>query len=329
MPTLSAAAIKERMLPFLRERGFSETATNTIADVFLENNLEGVDSHGLARFPNLIRAIDTGRVIATEGPECIASFGAWEQWDGLCGAGPLNARAAMDRAIELGKEFGLGCVALRRTNHWMRGGTYGKQAAVAGFAGICWTNTMPNMPPWGSNSPRLGNNPIVIAAPNGDAPVVMDMAMTQFSYGKLEQHRIHGTQLPVAGGIDRDGEQSKDPAAILESGKLLPAGFWKGSGLAFALDLLASLLASGNATSHIAEMTGEQQISQVFLAFDVARSGESEAIAQRVQEAIDWLKGDEQDQVRYPGERAARTRADRLANGIPLPDETWDALDNL
>lgn len=329
MPTLSADSIKQTLLPFLLNRGFSEAAANTIADIFVENNLEGVDSHGVARFPNLIRAIDTGRVVATEGPKQIASFGAWEQWDGLSGSGQLNAKASMDRAIELAKQFGLGCVALRRTNHWMRGGTYGRHAAVAGFAGICWTNTMPNMPPWGSDAPRLGNNPLVIAIPHADGPIVMDMAMTQFSYGKLEQHRIYETELPVVGGKDADGNLTTDPAAILESGNLLPAGFWKGSGLAFALDLLGSLLASGNATSDIAKMEKEHDISQVFIAFDLNRSNDQEAIALRVQEAIAWLKGDDSENVRYPGERAANTRAERLVSGIPIPEETWNAIATL
>ncbi|MBK1876133.1 Ldh family oxidoreductase [Pelagicoccus mobilis] len=137
MLVLSADSIKQRVLPFLLERNFSEKAANIIADAFVENNLEGVDSHGLARFPNFIKATDAGHVLPTEGPKRVASFGAWEQWDGLCGAGPLNARAAMDRAIDLAKEFGIGCVALRRTNHWMRGGAYGKQAADAGYASIC------------------------------------------------------------------------------------------------------------------------------------------------------------------------------------------------
>lgn len=326
MLMLSPQKIGDKILPILIRKGFGEHAARTIAQVFIENNLEGVDSHGLARFPNFISSIDAGRIQITDGPERVASFGAWEQWDGLCGAGPLNARAAMNRAMEIARDSGLGCVSLRRTNHWMRGGTYGKQAADAGMVGICWTNTMPNMIPWGGNSPTLGNNPLILAAPFDGAPVVMDMAMTQFSYGKLEQHRLHGTQLPVTGGWDADGELTRDPEDILETEKLLPAGYWKGTGLAFVLDLLASLLASGNATSDIAQLNGEQQVTQVFLAFDVARSGNGEEIATRIREAIDWVKGDEPESIRYPGQRAAETRLERLAHGIPIPEETWQAI---
>jgi 3-dehydro-L-gulonate 2-dehydrogenase len=84
----------------------------------------------------------------------------------------------------------------------MRGGTYGWQAAEAGVIGICWTNTMPNLPPWGGGEPCLGNNPLVIAVPRKGGHVVLDMAMSQFSYGALESYRSRGEMLPVDGGFD-------------------------------------------------------------------------------------------------------------------------------
>lgn len=313
----------------LESRGFGKDEAKVIADVFTENNLEGVDSHGLARFPSFVKGLDSGRIKVTSGPEVSSRFGAWEQWDGLCGAGPLNARAAMDRAMELARQSGLGCVAMRRTNHWMRGGTYGKQAADAGMVGICWTNTMPNLEPWGGRSARLGNNPLVLAAPLKGAPVVMDMAMTQFSYGKLEQYKSSGEALPVDGGFDSDGNVSRNADDILESGRLLPAGFWKGSGLAFVLDLLAGLLSSGNFTSDISKMPGEQQISQVFLAFDIERSGSVDSIQERVLEAVQWMQSDESEHVRYPGQRAAAERRDRELNGIPFADDLWESVRSL
>src|SRR5205823_1096144 len=145
----------------------------------------------------------------------------------------------------------LGCVALKNTNHWMRGGSYGWQAAEAGVIGICWTNTMPNLPPWGASDQRLGNNPLVIAVPRPPGHVVLDMAMSQFSYGALASYRLRGEQLPVAGGFDIDGQLTRDPAAIEHSGRPLPIGFWKGSGLALMLDMLAALLSGGRATHQV------------------------------------------------------------------------------
>ena len=181
----------------------------------------------------------------------MARFGALERWDGRSGPGNLNAYAAMERAMALSREHGVGCVALGNTNHWMRGGTYGWQAAEAGLIGICWTNTMPNLPPWGATEPCIGNNPLVIGVPRAKGPVVLDMAMSQFSYGALESYRKRGEALPVDGGFDADGNLTRDAGAIEASQRLLPVGYWKGSGLAVVLDAMAAMLSLGKATHQI------------------------------------------------------------------------------
>ena len=168
-------------------------------------------SHGLNRFPRFVRQIKAGVVRPDAEPVCAARFGPWEQWDGQLGPGNLNATAATDRAIALAKEHGLGLVALRNTNHWMRGGTYGWQAVGAGVAFIGWTNTTPNMPPWGTLTSKLGNTPVIIAIPRGDEPVVLDVAMSQFSYGKMETLQLRGEQLPMPGGYDEAGHLTTDP----------------------------------------------------------------------------------------------------------------------
>ena len=78
----------------------------------------------------------------------------------------LNAHAAMQRAIALAKQNGLGAVALSNTNHWMRGGSYGWLAAEAGVFAVCWTNTMPNLPPWGATTPALGKKKLSVTCQN-------------------------------------------------------------------------------------------------------------------------------------------------------------------
>src|SRR4029077_1138876 len=195
----------------------------------------------------------------------VNTSGALERWDGMGGPGNLNAYQCMDRAIALSREHGVACVALASTNHWMRGGSYGWQAADAGVIGICWTNTLPNLPPWGASDPRVGNNPMVIAVPRPKGHVVLDMAMSQFSYGALASYRMRGELLPVDGGFDADGRLTRIPEAIEASNRPLPIGFWKGSGLALMLDLLAALLSGGKATHQItADPDRETMLSQVF-----------------------------------------------------------------
>ena len=224
----------------------------------------------------------------------------------------------MERALSLARQHGLGAVALANNTHWMRAGSYGWQAADAGSIGICWTNTLPNLPPWGSAEPRLGNNPIVFAVPRPDGHVVLDMAMSQFSYGALAAYRERGEQLPVDGGFDSAGRLTRDPGAIEASGRPLPIGYWKGSGLALLLDMIAAVLSGGLATHQIPqEPEREIGISQFFLAIDPAGLGPAGAAAEIANGIIASLGS------RYPGQRTLALRAENLALGVPVEPAVW------
>ncbi|PYU68116.1 MAG: 3-dehydro-L-gulonate 2-dehydrogenase, partial [Acidobacteria bacterium] len=226
------------LLRVLLKLGFEQQRARLCARLFTDASRDGVYSHGLNRFPQFVRMIQTGVIAVDAEPELVTSFGSLERWDGKSGPGTLNAYRCMDRAIARSRQQGIGCVALANTNHWMRGGSYGWQAADAGVIGICWTNTMANLPPWGASDPRVGNNPVIIAVPRGKGHVVLDMAMSQFSYGALASYRMRGEPLPVEGGFDAAGWLTRDPVAIEASRRPLPIGYWKGSGLALMLDLV-------------------------------------------------------------------------------------------
>lgn len=314
----------------LHKYGLNPERAARCATIFAENSLVGVASHGLNRFPGLIEFIQKGYVNPHAEVTKIAGTGAWEQWDGNLGVGPLNAYACTERAMALAKQHGVGCVGLRNTNHWMRGGYYGWMAAEAGFGLISWTNTKPNMPAWGGIDRHVGNNPLVLAVPNPDGPVVLDMAMSQFSIGRMEGAQRSGHQLPLPGGYDAQGALTQDPGAILATNRVLPAGFWKGSGLAILLDLVAGLLSGGLATYQIGQQVTEYGVSQVFLAFDVTHFGGVDLIQQAVAGVITDLHTtiptEAGGEVLYPGERALRTRIDNLQNGITVEPTIWERV---
>jgi 3-dehydro-L-gulonate 2-dehydrogenase len=267
-------------------------------------------------------------------PEVVARFGALERWNGKRGPGNLNALAAMDRAIALGREHGLGCVALANTNHWMRAGTYGWQAADAGLVGICWTNTMPNLPPWGGAERVIGNNPLVIAVPRADGPVVLDMAMSQFSYGALESYRKRGEMLPVEGGFDTEGNLTRDPAAIEKSWRPLPVGFWKGSGLSVVLDMIAAMMSLGRATHQTApDPLLETSVSQMFVTMNPDAFGPAPRAAQIADEIVVSLHNCQpakpETKVRYPGEQTLHIRKENLRLGLPVEAEVWELIQSM
>lgn len=308
--------------------GFEQRRAELCARLFAETDRDGVYTHGLQRFPRFLEMIEKGIVDVSASPVRVEAHGALERWDGCSGPGNLNAHESMARAVELSRQHGLGCVALRNTNHWMRGGSYGWQAAEAGALAFCWTNTLPNLPPWGSARPLLGNNPLVIAVPRPAGHVVLDMAMSQFSYGALSAYRARGEQLPVVGGFDIEGRLTQDPAAVEESGRPLPIGFWKGSGLALLLDMAAALLSNGLATHQIPpDPLAETCLSQVFIAFDLSGLGGTESHI--VDDIVESLHTDGGEGVRYPGERTLSIRQENTEHGIPVEPSVWQQVQSL
>jgi 3-dehydro-L-gulonate 2-dehydrogenase len=234
----------------------------------------------------------------------------------------------MDRAIKLAKERGVGAVSLKKSNHWMRGGTYGLQAAGQGCIGICATNTMPNMPAWGSVEPRLGNNPLVIGIPREGGPLLLDMALSQFSYGKLQEYEWEQQPLPVAGGYDAEGNLSTDPAAIKASKRTLPIGYWKGSGLSLMLDVLTAAISGGWSVGDIGAQGKEFGLSQFFLCIDAQHldKGIVERIIEYTERSAPVPGG---GGVRYPGKRVYQTREQNRKLGIPVNEDAWQTLKNL
>lgn len=307
--------------------GFAADRAAPCARLFAETSRDGVYSHGLNRFPQFVRMIKSGVVVVGARPQCTDGFGSLERWDGNRGPGNLNAWHCMDRAVSLARGHGIGCVALANTNHWMRGGTYGWQAAEAGVIGVCWTNTLPNLPPWGASDPRVGNNPLVIAVPRAAGHIVLDFAMSQFSFGALSVCRKRGEQLPVPGGFDAAGNLTHDPAAIESSKRPLPIGYWKGSGLALLLDLVGATLSGGSATYQIPdEPERETGLSQVFIAIDPAAlpsNRSASAIADDIIANFQLPESTDGIRVRYPGEQVLQTRKQNLAQGIPVDPEIW------
>jgi len=212
----------------------------------------------------------------------------------------------------------------------MRAGTYGWQAADAGFIGICFTNTIANLPPWGGIDPRLGNNPLVIAIPRAEGNVVLDMAVSQYSVGKLQQYKMNGEVLPLPGGYDTAGNLSTDAAAILESKRLLPVGFWKGSGLSLVLDLLASILSQGNSTANITQNETESGVSQVFICIKPQNNNYTANI---IEEIISYTKSSRSEHegksISFPGENTMKTREKSLADGVLVDERIWEKVKNL
>lgn len=318
----------------LEKAGCDKERAAKIARIITENTMDGSATHGANRFPRLVDEIKTGVVCLDGKMTKVSGFGGLEVWDGGFGFGVLNADAAMNRAVELAKTHGIGCVSLRHSNHWMRPGRYGWKAAEAGMIGICWSNTSGNMPVWGAKDVRMGNNPIVMAVPSANGPVMVDMAMSQFSNGKMEVAKQKGEQMPMPCGWDEDGELTTDPETVLKTKRLIQTGYWKGSAFAMIMDMACVASSLGMSTPVIDEVKREKGTetghSQMFIAINCAAVADREQADQLLMEAQQAYLASEPEgsgtQIRIPGQTVLSKRAQAEKDGVPVLETTWEKI---
>ncbi len=197
---------------------------------------------------------------------------------------------------------------------------------------ISWTNTESVMPAWGGRDSRVGNNPFVIAVPRKKGHIVLDMAMSQYSYGKLQTTRLKGRKLPFPGGFDEDGNLTDEPGPIEASMRILPMGYWKGSGFAIMLDVLAAVLSEGAPTNAIDQIqqgscTG---CSQIFILIDPAKLGGEKFTEEIANSVVDYvhksIPAEDSTGTLYPGENALTTRQKQMKVGILVDDAVWSEV---
>jgi 3-dehydro-L-gulonate 2-dehydrogenase len=327
---ISREQMLERFTSILLKLDFAKERAEACAKIFTDNSVDGIYTHGVNRFPVFVQYVKAGHVQPNAMPSLHHKFGGIEQWNGNRGSGPLNAIYATDTAMRLASEHGIGCVALANTNHWIRGGTYGWHAAKAGFVFIGITNTIGVMPAWGAIDSRLGNNPFVMALPYKDEAIVLDMAMSQYSFGAMELSVLKGEKLAVHGGYNKEGELTNDPAEVLASRRALPIGYWKGAGMSFLLDVLATILSGGLAGHQITKSGIETDISQIFIAIDISKLSNHSVITKTVEAIIEdyhqSVTADASKKITYPGERVLKNRKTNLANGIPVLKTVWEKI---
>ena len=227
----------------------------------------------------------------------------------------------------------MGGKALRNANQQMRVGPFSEKKTKKGYIGICWTNALAVMPPWGAKECRIGTNPLIIAVPT--TPITMvDMSCSMYSYGMLEVHRLAGRQTFVDAGFDDEGNLTRDPSIVEKNRRLLPMGFWKGSGLSIVLDMIATLLSNGESTVAVTEDKNDEYcVSQVFIAIEVDRLIDGKSKDEKLNRIMDYVKtaerSDPTQAVRLPGHEFTTILSDNQANGIPVDERVWAKLKTL
>jgi LDH2 family malate/lactate/ureidoglycolate dehydrogenase len=244
--------------------------------------------------------------------------------------GPAASVKALDHALALAREFGIGLVAVGRSTHFGAAGYYARRAAGADIVSIVMSNAFKRMAPYGSADVFLGTNPLAIGIPLADHdPFVLDMATSIAAQGRITRAKQLDEEIPFGLAIDPEGRPTRDPAAAL-AGSLMPVGGAKGSGLALAISLLAVLLAQADCDDEMASLykgfDRPQNTGHVFIAVDASRLGDGVLALDGMIERLMALRPVEGSAaVEYPGQAGARLARVRMQGGIPInPGELLD-----
>ena len=254
--------------------GISEKASTTMAEALVEADLAGLPSHGVMQGEVYLARLRAGSLTTAEQAERVVDRDAMAVLDAHNMLGHLAAAQAVDLAVEKARRFGIAAVAVRNAFHFGAAGRYAAMAAKAGCVGIVMANTKATMPAPGGAQALVGTNPIAVAIPTADEPaIVLDMATSAGSVGKIRMAGKAGRAIPEGWAVAADGSPTTDPAEALK-GLLLPAAGPKGFGLSLIVDLLCGLLSSGIwgeaiPTIH-GDLTKPAPSTHLYIAIDIA-----------------------------------------------------------
>jgi len=309
----------------LATHGVPEQDAATVAACLVSADLRGVDTHGIARLPGYLDRLRRGLINPRPqlAPQRVTPVAA--SLDGQDGFGFVVGMRAIEEAMAIAHEFGIGVVAARRSSHFGMAASYVLPAIEAGFLALVFSNASPAMPPWGGREALLGTNPFAAGAPGGKlGPFLLDMSPAVAARGKIRRAERRGEKIPLGYALDAQGRPTTDPTAAL-AGVVLPIGGYKGSGLSMLMDIFGGVISgagyAGNVGDQYKVYDRPQDVGHFFLALrpdlfvrDGAYRERMDTLVQRVR---DCPKADGFDEILIPGEPEAREEEIRRREGIP------------
>lgn len=305
----------------------------TTADVLAWADLHGIDSHGISMMTEYDAWRRAGRINLSAEPRVVRDFGAGALIDGGGGMGHVSARAAMQLAIDKAQALGVGVVAVRNSSHFGACGYFARMATDRGLFGLVTTSVSGiRVAPTGGAQARLGTDPLAFAAPTADGrPFLLDMATTTVAAGKIRNRANEGQPCPPGWVLDRTGQPSTDPNAVLRDGGFMTSlggtpqnGSYKGYGLAMMINILSCCLSGATLITdpqHTRKPQG-MDIGHCLIALNANAFRDDDGASADVQTLCEALRStpplDAQQPVMVAGDPERAHAARRAASGIPI-----------
>jgi len=300
----------------LQKLGLEAADARLVAETLVAANLRGVDSHGVVRLPHYATRLRNGTVKARPRITAQRSGPSAAVVEGDAGMGQLVAVRAMNEAIKLARETGVGAVVARNSSHCGACAWFVEMAVKQGLIGVAVTHTDSIMVPPGMKRIFLGSNPIAFGAPGEREPVIIDMSTTHVAWGKILVARQEGKPVPPDWGVDAEGKATTDAQRVVG---LAPTGGHKGYALAMMVEILCAQLAGVPFGRHVTQMYGElnkpRNLGHFMLALDVARFADPKEFAAQISCFLEEIHA---EQALAPGDPERLNAERRRRDGIPL-----------
>ncbi|MFP4687289.1 MAG: Ldh family oxidoreductase [bacterium] len=345
---VDAGKLKELMQDVFKGLGVPAGEAELCADVLIEADLKGIDSHGVARLKQkYYDAIKDGIQYPQTEIEVVSDRGATAVFDGGFGMGMVIAHRAMQTAIDKAAEFGIGMTTVRNSTHYGIAGYYARMATDQDMIGVTGTNARPAVAPTFGVENMMGTNPLTFGIPSDEEfPFLIDCATSLVQRGKVETYDRLGKELPEGWVIGEDGEAKTDPGQILKdlvagSAALAPlggigeeSGGHKGYGYAATVEILSAALSGANFLKALSDVKegkpAKQNLGHFFIAIDVSFFRPLEEVKKTTGDILRSLRNSKkapgEERIYTAGEKEYLARQKRSEEGIPLTEVTRKEL---
>jgi LDH2 family malate/lactate/ureidoglycolate dehydrogenase len=336
--TISKEELKEFAVKLLLAAKCSSEDAETVSESLVWADLRGRDEYGVStRLPNLVQRLVRGLIHSPAAMSWMPTAPAAYVLDAGHGFGQVAGRLAMDKAIELSQNQGIGLVAVRQSNHFGAASHYCARAAEAGCIGLTCTNAFPKVAPFGGRRPVLGTNPLAFGCPTASGvPVLVDVSTAAYAGSSLRKSSAAGGRLPPGVALDANGQPTTEPSAAAE-GCLLPAAGPKGFSLALMVEILSGILTGAAMGREVGSLfyTWDRPVNvgHLFIAIHIEHFMPRMVFEDRLKTLLGWVaecpRQHETEAIRFPGELRGQYAALYERDGIPLEEKAVQLLNRL
>jgi LDH2 family malate/lactate/ureidoglycolate dehydrogenase len=327
--------LKEYVKKIFMAFNVNDSDSDMVADMLVNSNLRGVNSHGVLRVSNYTNRLREGGMLPYTECTIVSETPTTAVIDGNNGLGAVACSLCAELARKKAMENNLGFVALRGINHTGTMGYWSMKIAQDDMIAIVGTADEPLMAAPGGKSVVIGNNPFSVAFPSNKHPgICVDMACSVSAFGKLLDYRLRNQPIPLGWFLDLDGKPTTDAS---KAAIMMPVGGHKGYGIAFAVEALASLLSGGafgnEHGSQYNDLKNPNSCNIFFFAIKISAFRELEEFKESADSFIDLLcnsqKAEGVDHIYYPGEIEEKHKQKSLIEGIQLDEALVNELSEI